>query len=333
MLSKTFSVIIGKIKQRIPVPAKETLKRYQEKIAVFFLSILEPLIGRYITFHTRPIVASGVLVERKDRTPDYAEYAIVMQGPLMTKDDFTLETLALYKQFVPNASLILSTWVGEDADSIDRIKQLGVEVILNDKPAHAGARNINLQIVSSSAGILRAAELQKKYVLKTRTDARLYSQHALSFLSDVLKSFPITAPDSKQKGRLISAHGSPSKLYFCSDMLVFGYAEDVRLYFGADLVSDTATMKVGDALLPLVPEQYFFMEFLKKVGHTLTYTPGDSLRAQARYVVVLDIGLLDWYWHKYDRHREHRAITYRRKKRVMGFPEWLHIYTLYGDGK
>ena len=75
--------------------------------------------------------------------------ALVMQGPILLSNDFTFETLKLYRKIFPRTRLILSTWEDENAEELIKIRELGVEVILNNKPNYSGPANINFQIVSA----------------------------------------------------------------------------------------------------------------------------------------------------------------------------------------
>ena len=330
MLSRILFSFSSRIKKVLSPSQKERMKHFRYAVVSWFLRMLEFCTGRFITFHTRPMYADGVVLDAGEIAGDYSEYAIVMQGGLVTDYDFTLETLRLYKRYYPGASLILSTWEGEDNKMIEEVRSEGIEVLLNQKPEHTGPRNVNLQIVSATAGIRRAAETGRKYALKTRTDMRLYNHSALRFLRATLTHFPFREKGIRQKGRLVSIFGSVRKWYFAPDILVFGYTEDVRAYFDAPLVADTvSTLFLGVALAPFVPEQYFLTAFLKKVGYPLRYTHHDSLRVQAKHMVVLDQESLDWYWYKYDRHLEYRHLSYRRRKRIMGFPEWFTLYCSY----
>ncbi len=330
MLPRILFSVSSRIKKILSPSQKERMKRFRYAVASWFLRMLEFFTGRFITFHTRPVYADGVALDPEEIAGDYSDYSIVMQGPLVTDHDFTLETLRLYRRSFPGAALILSTWEGEDARTVDAIRREAVEVLLNQKPVQSGPRNINLQIVSSVAGIRRAAETGKTYVLKTRTDMRLYNHSTLLFLSQALVRFPFSEKGLTQKGRMVNIFGSARKWYFASDILVFGYTGDVRAYFDAPLVADAvSTLSFGSVTVPFVPEQYFFTEFLKRVGYKLHYTNCDSLRVQAKFLVVLDPESLDWYWYKYDRHYEYRHLTYRRRKRTMGFPEWFILYDRY----
>src|SRR4029079_1102553 len=75
----------------------------------------------------------------------------------------------------PGARLILSTWKTESDAVLNAFRKLGIEVVQSDPPEKPGQQNINFQLVSSRAGVERAAEMGAQYVLKTRTDQRLYS--------------------------------------------------------------------------------------------------------------------------------------------------------------
>lgn len=331
MLSKYLFSASSRIKRRLPAPFKQSLKGLRYKITEFFLNIIEQMTGKYFTFHSRPMFTDEILIDPEEVGGDYSEYAIVMQGPVNKKNDFTLETLKLYKKYFHNALIILSTWEEEDAKCINQARKLGVKVLLNKKPVDFGPLNINLQLTSASAGIRLASEKHKKYTLKTRTDERMYQYNFLIFLSNLIKNFPITASGFRQKGRLISTVGSKRKLYYFADMQIFGYTEDVLLYFGADFVPKNANrvIKLGDALVPYTNEQYLFTEFLKKIGYKFKDTPEDSLRALAGHCLLVGTAPFDWYFYKHQPFLEYRVSTYKQKNHIIEFPEWLNLYNLY----
>ena len=124
--------------------------------------------GQFVTFHHRPILASSVATGSDDERSG-ERLAIVIQGPIVHCDDFTLETARIYRRHFPGAQLILSSWEDEPRDMVERFRNLGVAVVLNRKPEFAGVGNINLQITSARNGILRAVENGAEYALKTRT--------------------------------------------------------------------------------------------------------------------------------------------------------------------
>lgn len=337
-----FIFLFSKAKKLIPLFLRRYLGNRKNKITGFLLNILESVTGRYFTFHIRPMCASDVFTDPKEIHYDYSRYAIVIQGPINKKHDFTLETMRLYKKYFPNALIVLSTWEGEDAYTINCAKDIGVEVILNKKPAVAGFNNVNLQMTSSMAGLNFAAKMNKEYALKTRTDQRIYNSNSLLFLSNLLRNFPITASGSKQKGRLIGIgaynYNTRPKLYHLYDNFIFGYVKDVSMYFGAYFISNEAPVLTFLKDLyphrPFTAEGYFFTEFLKKNGHKLKYTPEDYLQSLARYCILVDARSLGWYWYKYRRFFEYQNLnlTYKDSGN-FSFVEWLNIYYSYGVAK
>lgn len=333
-------------KKFLPVSVKQNLKEFKYKAIKPFFDIVEPVIGRFITFHTRPMFAAGVFLDPRDVDHDYSEYAIVVQGLISKRNNFTLETLLLYKRFFPKALIILSTHEGEDEYCIEQAKQAGVEVVVSGRPKElilnrlGRHKNINLQMITSMAGIRRAVEAKKKYTLKIRTDERIYNHNSLIFMSNLLKKFPITIPNCRQKGRLIAINNTTRKLYYFPDPVAFGYTEDIALYYGADIIpqdhrvvmtkyGENAIIDLGSIQLPLAPEHYFFTEFLKKIGYKFEGTLEDSLRALAKHTILIDGATsLDWYFYKYNRFLEYRP-TYKQRNYMIGFAEWFNLYCLY----
>src|SRR6185436_20253705 len=70
---------------------------------------LESYLGKFITFHLRPIVSSD-FKRTSSSTSSLPPYAIVLRGLIATENNFTLETLKLYTKLFPGAPLIVSTW-------------------------------------------------------------------------------------------------------------------------------------------------------------------------------------------------------------------------------
>ena len=62
------------------------------------------------------------------------KFAIIIQGPIENEDEFTLETVKIYKKIFPNTKIILSTWNTEKQSIIDKFKRENIEIILNEIP-------------------------------------------------------------------------------------------------------------------------------------------------------------------------------------------------------
>ena len=321
------------IKSIIPAAIKAAGKRRVYSIIGLLSNFLEILVGKFITFHARPMRAADVAVSPGPQK-SHKQFAIVMQGPIMTKRDFTVETLVLYRKFFPDALIILSTWEGEDERHIASAKQAGAEVILNRKTAVFGPANINLQLTSTKGGIKFAVERGAEYILKTRTDQRMYHSTALDILSNLLKTFPLGS-GLIQKGRIIGLGAynfkTKRKLFHLYDHFIFGYAEDVQTYFAAELVPEKPELEFLKEAYPKDPftsEGYLYTEFLKKVGYKFDYTEESYLSSLAERCILADPGMLDWYWpSKHRRFLEYQISTPNYKSpRHLGFGDWLNLY-------
>lgn len=196
---------------------------------------LEEVTGYYCHNAVLPRVA-----EKYDELvcDDYDELGIVIQGPLKREDEFTLETVRLYKKWYPNVTVIVSTWKNEDADVIRQMEECGAIVIQGDLPSNSGILNINYQLTSSINGIRKAKELNLEYVLKTRSDQRLTMNNFVEILMHFLELYPTDFPEY-QKGRIITPYFVPHIIGFLSDFMEFGYTCDMEKYFGAELQSLT----------------------------------------------------------------------------------------------
>lgn len=71
---------------------------------------------------------------------------IVIQG----STGYVNEVIDLYKG-IPN--VVFSTWEDEPEENIQLIKSKGIDVIQSPKPSIAGKFNINLQALSTFAGV------------------------------------------------------------------------------------------------------------------------------------------------------------------------------------
>src|SRR6185503_18530873 len=116
-----------------------------------------------------------------------------------------------------------------------KIRNEGAMVVLSDKPEYAGYSNINNQIKSSIAGIFKAKELGVKYVMKTRTDQRIYGLNVVDYFINLIRIFPLKNINV-QKERLIvpSLNTYLFRIYGISDMTMFGDIDDMILYWNAD---------------------------------------------------------------------------------------------------
>jgi hypothetical protein len=263
------------------------------------------------------------------------QFAIVIQGPYISNEDFTFETIKIYRNNFPDAILILSTWP-ISTNIIDSLKRYDVHVIQNKIPVNPGISNINLQIVTSAAGVLLARKLDAQFVLKTRTDQRIYHPSLETYLSNLLKAFPLKDGLTKQVNRLvgISLGTFRYRLYGISDMFLYGHIDDMIRYWNIPLDkrndSTEERNKVGLNTWRTfstwrVCEIYLCTEFLKKIARNITYTLEDSFQVFKDHFVVIDQAAIKLYWHKY-------TINTDRYENMgffdpeLSFNDWLTLY-------
>lgn len=298
----------------------------------FYLNVWRNRKKFFITSHLRPKFASRINIW-PDELKNAPKYAVIVQGPIYKKDDFTLETIRIYKKLFHGTNIIVSTWNTEDTNYIEKIKAENVKVILNTEPEIPGPSHINFQLKSTVAGIKLAEELGAEYVLKTRTDQRIYGINVLDFFKNLLKTFPPKA-GYRQKERIIgvSLNTFKYRLYDLSDMVVFGFLEDMKLFWSVAPdnrpYKDNVDLTQGEFSRLRICEMYLTSEFLKNIGRELKWTLKDSWQAMADHFIVVDQTSLDLYWHKYNKHREFRYLKYGAilNNREMSFSEWFNLY-------
>jgi hypothetical protein len=285
----------------------------------------------FITTHARPKRAAAVGTW-SDPLAEPPRFAVVVQGPVVIDDDFTLETVHLYRKLFAPHPVVVSTWEGEPAGPIAALRDSGAEVVRSPRPADPGPLNVNLQLASSRAGIARAREFGAEYVLKTRTDQRVYTPSAAEFLVNLLAAFPVR-PGFRQRHRVVSCGRSGYKfgLYQVSDQILFGHVEDLELYFAAPHRPSGYPPDYRDVIRLICrhksPESYLASSFLEAIGRPVAWTLADSWDAIAGHFCVVDWSALDVYWPKYGPHVEH-AVGYGpvTSSHPLDFREWLALY-------
>ena len=304
--------------------------KLQNKLINIFLSLFEKIFKNNLTYHARPKLQKNITIKPPYTSNIKSELmGIVIQGPLILDDSFTLETLKLYKKLFPSNKIILSTWRSEDTSTLEAIKLLEIDIILNEKPIFAGIANVNFQIVSTASGIIKACNLGCTYVLKTRTDQRIHSSSALDFCYSSIKKFPLLVSNN-QKERIISFNLNTFMFrpYSISDMVNFGNIEDMKKYWCIEL----DTRKLDDLSEPnsliewssqRLAEVYFVSCFLKNINQEFSWTLHGSWRVISQNFCILNTYDIDLFWKKYTR-KEFRHDVYRfSRNKQINFSDWL----------
>jgi len=247
------------------------------------------------------------------------KFAIIVQGPLVCSSEFTIETLNYYSNEYPNSPIIFSSWEKD----IDKIKNKefnkNIYFVSNKLPKYFGNRNINLQAISTKSAILYAKKLKCNYVLKTRSDTRIYLKDFQNYLEKLIKFYQFKKNSkSSQKERIISTSFSLRyRLYGISDQIMFGNVDDLYNYFNIT-TTPLLEKKFSKFLINLkfkhklyfihnefYPEIYFFYNFFKKMNIKLNWTVKDSIKIISNNFIIIDNQSLELYFKKSNRIDNH----------------------------
>ena len=308
-------------------------KSKNKQILNLISSATEKYNKMYFTCHFRPIFTENIKTY-SDNFYSFSDIAIIIQGSIIKKDDFTLESIKLYKKIFTKSKMILSTWDDEDSYYIEKIRYEGIVVILNKKPINSGLLNINYQIISSYSGIQKAHELNCLYTLKTRTDQRIYAPNSEAILLSILKSFPLKQQSSNQLGRIVATSLNTYKyrLYSVSDMFLFGYTSDLNKFWSCPLdtregIAPNQLDTLANTEKNLFPEFYLVTNYLKKIGYEPKWSVYDSWNVYSEFFCIVDKEIFDLYWPKYEKELEYRYFYYDsiRSNKLFNFADWLNF--------
>lgn len=325
-----------------PYSIIKTLKKHPEE---FYLS------AACKTAKSKEMEASFRLIPISSKIFCHAEltlcsdsFAIVMQGPIRAEDDFTVETVKYYKKLYPNAGIIVSTWNDEKTETVEKVQAAGARVILCEKPITGGHLNINYQLKSSSEGIKEACHKGYRYIAKTRTDQRITRPYIFEHLINLIHQYP-SGEQAKQKQRLVSLsmnYGNMFFPYFMSDFFYFGTAEEMSRLFSFPLddrppfhmPSNSSKREYSDR--SYAPEVFIMKNYLKALGCSGDGTIKDYWEGVSKYLICVDMKMLDIYWPKYENKyllHEFYGDYFERdsQSKLMtvnfDFINWLNLYS------
>lgn len=261
------------------------------------------------------------------------DVALVMQGPVVTRDDLTLGTIRLYRQTMPDVPLIVSTWNGLDETLRSTIESMGAQVVLSDPPADPGPHSLNLQITSTHQGLAAAKSRGCHYAIKTRCDNRIHIGAPDRFLMALLQQFGST--NAKNQNQRLVVLDFATRLYVPyhpSDMLMFGDIDDLITYWDPQLCPPGTRFHVRDQYAEMMreptPEVVLCRRYLESIGVPVAESIADWWSILADRFIVIDRDMIDWFWPKYDYH-----VTQRLEQKHDGgnmamchFAQWMQIY-------
>lgn len=237
--------------------------------------------------------------------------AIIVTGLLIEKDDFTFNTILLYRKLYPNVKIIYSTWNDQNKEVLNKIEKIDdVYVITTQVPIESGVGHINYQIKSAQVGIEFARKLGVKYVLRTRSDVRIYRKRVLEYMHNILLKYEVCSPFQDRRIITMSGRcGTMNVFYVLCDFLTFGTLDDMAKLYSISLDMrkvSSDTLKGYDyqelTKCRYTAESFLFKGYLDEIIRDTSFEMNyeDYYKAVRDYFIVLDEDLFQAYWYKYE---------------------------------
>lgn len=289
--------------------------------------------GEYFTYRTFSNSTNKTSNENYHITKRNRDFSILMQGPYIEDNNFTIDTLYMYRSFFPTSKIVYSTTSNLNNDVQEMLSAKEITYIFNDNPPYPGTSNINYQILTTSTAMKYLKEFGANYVLKTRSDQRVNNHLIKDYLFNLIDTFPLKEDSNNQESRLVGCSLNTFKLrpYGMSDMFMFGYIDDMEKYWcipyetrtNEDVALDK-NCSWKDYSLKEICEVKFCASYLRKLDRVLDFSYSDSMSAFADHFIIIDCDALQLTWPKYSLNQNHY-------KQFGEFPEvsfndWLLAY-------
>lgn len=285
----------------------------------------------FYTYHKRP----KQFVYKNTADTNFAnDLSVIIQGPIIDCG-FVCETIKLYQNIVfPGAQIIVSTWADTRPDYLKVLSGLNITLVVSEKPKHSGPQNINYQICSTRKA-LDSINPSSVYVIKSRTDQRVYEKSTYSYFLDLFEVFDVDNDRCYSKIVVLDLNTFKNRLYGVSDMFLFGKVKDITRYWQVeydqrpyDIVALSKVISQHDLSVLCVCEVYLCVSYLKKVGHNVKWSTEDSDLALKRYFIVASSSEIDLFWKKYS-NKEFMWRNYRLEDSdmmLLSHRDWLRLY-------
>lgn len=212
------------------------------------LKKIESVDGDYLSLRRLPKKSTDLIGRKYASRLDLSQYAIIIRGLIFEEDDFTIETVKLYKKIFPGAVIIVCSWNRPEYDeAYGKIEEAGGRVVRLDEPENIGVTNINGQLKQIKEGLKAATEMKCSYALVTRSDHRIYYSYTIEYMKALMECFPAKKNNRfGQQERIITTACFQDRVFelppfFMRDLFHFGRIEDLANFFdvpNTDLTKD-----------------------------------------------------------------------------------------------
>lgn len=242
---------------------------------------------------------------KKNRT------GIVIQGPICYENDFTINTIRLYRKLFSSLLIVLSTWEDQNTDDIQRLNYDNLIIITNEYPKQKGYFNVNKMIVSTLKGLQTLKDYGIEYIIRTRTDQRIQFENVEAFFYELLNKFKLSVDNNNQKSRIITIGKFTLQYipFLISDMFQFGHTEDLLDYWSIELSKKNVDLEEWIKIhreVKIIDEQrldhseiYLGIHFAKlKLRDEYKYDYYTYYKFLSERFIILDTDMIGFLWHK-----------------------------------
>lgn len=280
------------------------LSRYMRRFFLYLAHVInQSEYGQdFVTVHFRPKRSENVYKrESFIKEVELPIFAIVIQGPIVLKNNFTFETIQLYRKlFGESVIIIFSSWYGELSDEQVLDFEDYCNVVLSEKPTNSGLHNVNYQIISSRFGMMKAKELGADFLIKTRSDQRFYNPMTLKLLYNLYMS----SPDKIIELSMSSCKYRPWSL---CDMFQFSKTDILLDMWNVELDERESykinfhdeSYRVKDIVSAKVAEIYIHFNHANKFGYYDILNVDDYYSYIREKILIIDKEAIDLFWYKY----------------------------------
>lgn len=327
---KTKKILIGfkSNLKKIIIFNFRSIKGSASKYFMLLLSSTE-----FITYNLRPKKSDSFNFSTSKRI-NQKDLGLIIQGPTKGYENFIYETIKIYKKNFKGAKIVLSTWDDINKLFLKEVKKLNVKIIISSyKKNMFQGFDHQIQTTTSAISFLKN---KTKYILKTRTDCRIYSPNCFEYLLSLIKTFPLKNNIKNQKQRIVfSSLVTPKfRVYGATDILVFGTSSDINKYFPKEFFHESCKKyKLGKFPKTfkgtlLTGEIMLCAKYLIKKNIRLKWNLDHWCQMLKNYFIVADHNEIDLFWKKYAYENEGRfSLNFKKQtRRIITFGDWLNIY-------
>lgn len=266
---------------------------------------------------------------------NYELYGLIIQGPIVMNDNFTINTINYYLRQFPGIKVVLSTWNHEYLHHFEEIKNLTIinnSIMLSELENNLEFKkhNINFQIISTYNGLLKLKDLGVEFVIKSRTDFRFYDSRLILNLNNFSRLF-----DGNRKKRiLLIDHNSIINLNFhLDDSFQFGTIEellkfwDVPLFKKKDSLINEYKLYSQQLGYDFSEQAFLYIYYLSKMETFSNLNHDDYLEIAIKYFIMIPKEVIGTYWIKYQIKENWSKKTYYESdfSNRVSFSDWLDL--------